>query len=727
MSDKAEKLLKRLIRLGVFLIFFTPLVQGQFGLSFSEWPKTVFFRILVEIIFILYLILVLKKSDYLPRLSPIFLAVLIFISFLGIGTIFSVNPGRSFWGDLERCGGFVTYLHFFVFFLVLSGIFKEKKEWISFLKVIVFVSLLSSFAAIFQKIGVYSFYGNSLPERVSGTLSNPDFFGAYLVLNIFIGAFLFFFEEKNIRRLLFGSITVFNCIVLLLSGTRAAWFGLMAGFIFFVFFWFAKYSKIPPRVKKIFLVAGLVLLVAFISLAVSYQEKISYGGNIFIGRVASAFSFSSFQPRLVGWQIAEKTWRESPFFGRGLETMSYYSDKYLGSEYYRYVPETIIFDRAHNFIFDTLASVGLFGLIAFLSIFFFIFSFLSRKDRVFGKLPSLAVISFFVAYLCQSLFSFDTATTFLLLFFMLAFVNNNYEQKIVRYPGLGGEGGKKGFIVLLILISLVNIYEVNIKPAMACRYFIGALDIFSKDLPGSLEKFRKSFDLAGPYEKEIKMATAQYLISIPTEKSAVALRKEINSFISSLVFSLEKETEKPDAKYLMLHEIIIKTNEKIFLSYQDKSALEKMETATKQAIEFNSQVPKFWRYLGEIEVLKGNYDEGERDFQKAFGLNVGDVKSEIILLQNMGVICYQTGQKDKAAEYLNRAANLIIISTKFNETGLSPADVSFISNVAFVYVYDLNSPDKAVKLYETVIRYYPEYQTVLKEKIGQIRSNLPLK
>ena len=56
---KYEATLLKWIKWGVILTIFMPLVLGPFGITLSNWPKAVFFRILVEIIFILYWLLVI--------------------------------------------------------------------------------------------------------------------------------------------------------------------------------------------------------------------------------------------------------------------------------------------------------------------------------------------------------------------------------------------------------------------------------------------------------------------------------------------------------------------------------------------------------------------------------------------------------------------------------------------------------------------------------------------
>ena len=185
-----ERILLKAIKFGIILALFTPLILGRFGLTLSAYPKAVFFRSLIEIIFIFYLLLISLNRKYLPKISLLFLAISIFIGSLILTSFTGVNFHRSFFGDPERTVGVILYLHLFVFFLILISVFREKKEWFKLFEITVIVSGISSLAGILQKLNVFSFYGLSLPQRISGTLSNPDFFAPYIVLSIFLAFFL---------------------------------------------------------------------------------------------------------------------------------------------------------------------------------------------------------------------------------------------------------------------------------------------------------------------------------------------------------------------------------------------------------------------------------------------------------------------------------------------------------------------------------------------------------
>jgi len=409
------------IKVGVILILLTPLVLGPFGLSLSNYPKTIFFRTLVEIIFVFYLLLVFFDPKYLPKISILVLAVSLYAGVLLLTSFLGFNFFRSFFGDLYRVEGVILYLHLLTFFLIIISIFPKKEDWFLFFKITAIVSAFSSFAGILQKLGIFQFYGLGLPGRISGTWTNPDFFGPYIVLTIFLGIIVLLDEKNKNWRAIWASILILNFITLILSGTRASWIGFGIGIVFLVL--------LNRRKRKIILLGalGFVLLVL---LLVLNQEKLSLAENVLFQRAVSIFDIETLlkSSRLPVWQTAIRAWEERPIFGWGPESFSYLYDKYFKASYLQSIPKNINFDRPHNKILEVMTSSGVIGLLSYLLIFSAIFFCLYRARK---KNPVLILIltAFFISYFVQNLFCFDTIGTYLLFFLVLGFINNNLQCK----------------------------------------------------------------------------------------------------------------------------------------------------------------------------------------------------------------------------------------------------------------------------------------------------------
>ncbi|MDO8663822.1 MAG: hypothetical protein Q7K28_03245, partial [Candidatus Wildermuthbacteria bacterium] len=125
--DFLEKIYLIIIEGGVYLAMFTPLVLVKSYFFPYVSPKTIFFRIIVDIIFIAYILLVISNRRYLPKINALTVSVIIFMAIIALASFTGINFEKSFWSVFERMAGLLTFLHLFAFFVVLSGVFKERK------------------------------------------------------------------------------------------------------------------------------------------------------------------------------------------------------------------------------------------------------------------------------------------------------------------------------------------------------------------------------------------------------------------------------------------------------------------------------------------------------------------------------------------------------------------------------------------------------------------------
>ena len=104
----------------VFMVPFVLLIVS--GSMFFPYitGKNFAFRILVEIGFTAWVLLMLIDQAYRPRLSYIWYAILGLLGVMFIANIFGEYSPKSFWSNYERMEGWVTLLHFAMYF-VFSG------------------------------------------------------------------------------------------------------------------------------------------------------------------------------------------------------------------------------------------------------------------------------------------------------------------------------------------------------------------------------------------------------------------------------------------------------------------------------------------------------------------------------------------------------------------------------------------------------------------------------
>src|SRR3989344_6956530 len=76
-----------------------------------------FFRIVVEIVFAVWVILALKDNHFRPKGSLVLWTLVIFTGVIFLSYIFGISPYKSLWSNFERMEGFITLAHLFLYFL----------------------------------------------------------------------------------------------------------------------------------------------------------------------------------------------------------------------------------------------------------------------------------------------------------------------------------------------------------------------------------------------------------------------------------------------------------------------------------------------------------------------------------------------------------------------------------------------------------------------------------
>src|SRR4030042_5751432 len=120
-KNKLENIYLKIIEWGTYLALFTPFIFIKEYFFPFVVSKTIFFRIIVDIIFIAYILLAVSNQKYRPRITPLTIAITLFLGVLVLTSIIGVNFERSFWSVFERMTGLLTFFHLFVFYIVLTS------------------------------------------------------------------------------------------------------------------------------------------------------------------------------------------------------------------------------------------------------------------------------------------------------------------------------------------------------------------------------------------------------------------------------------------------------------------------------------------------------------------------------------------------------------------------------------------------------------------------------
>ncbi len=479
---KLEKIYFSVIEWGTYLALFSPLIFiGDYFFPFVV-PKTIFFRIVVDIIFIAFILLAISNPKYRPRVNFLTITIAVFLGMIILTSITGVNFERSFWSVFERMTGLLTLFHLFVFYIVLISCFQERRYWEKILSVSILAAVLICFYALFS--------GNPL-TRGGSTIGNSSFLSAYLLFNIFF-ALILMVMKTGFWRVIYGlSLVLFLGLLFFNPGglTKGAVLSFIIGIVIFIFeiliyLFFRKEKKL----KKIVLFS-LILLV----LGIFCFFQLDFVKD----KIDKLWQSNSLQARLIIWNIAWQAWQERWWLGWGWENFNTPFIKYYNPQ----LPLThdIWYDRVHNIILDMGISSGIIGLVSYLAIFgVAIFSLLKLLPKIRERkniLIPLITSTLLVVYFLQNLWVFDMISSYIMFFLTLAFISflvssqnrenqdrENIRRRILPLPVFLG--------AFLFVLTIFVLFWGNIQPARASKFIFKGLAL---PLEQSILNFQKAF------------------------------------------------------------------------------------------------------------------------------------------------------------------------------------------------------------------------------------------
>lgn len=498
---------------GLFVLLFTPLIVPSFLFFPFITGKAFFFRIVVEFIFGGWIILAILDPKYRPRLSPVLWAVVVFIAIVGLATIFSVNPFKSFWSNFERMEGLVTHLHLLAYFLVTSSVLAATNWWQRFFQASLGVSIIVSLYSLLQLFGLITI--NQGGVRVDATFGNATYLAIYLVFHIFLAVWLFVRSNVKWQRYIYGLIIALESIILYFTATRGAILGLIAGVIVAAGILALKNEG---RSRKV--AGGVVLaIVVLLGLFVAVRNVPVIKDNPVLGRFASiSLTERTTQSRFIIWGMGWQGFKEKPILGWGPENYSLVFNKYYNPKLWN---QEQWFDRSHNVIFDWLISAGLLGFLTYLALFFAAFWSIKKTDHL-SILEKSVFGGLLVAYFVHNLFVFDNLVSYLVFFTILAFLSNLLPTKILAPERRFSAGWSAVGAIIVVILTLGTVWQVNAAPLLANRSLIKGMtpesaantEIYGQMILRHLDYFKQAIDHQTFGTTEIREQLAQWSFQV---------------------------------------------------------------------------------------------------------------------------------------------------------------------------------------------------------------------
>jgi O-antigen ligase len=609
------------------LILLNPLVVAPSVIFSFILPKAVYFRSLIEVavffLAILFLMGKLRFSKY--KLTPIFWAVVAYISVYCLAGLAGANFFKSFWGSMERSEGILTSIHFFGFFVFLLVAAKKRIHWERLFQIFFGVGIAVSVFAIGQSIGRLPLWGGSY-DRVSATFGNPAFLASYSMFGIFLAAYYFLEHKEKKKQLLAVLAFMFMTAALILSGTRAAFLGTSIGVL--VIFLNALFTLENKKRKIQISIFALLVMVTFLGV-VLVKDSHFRDSSILQRFTTINLEDANLRARLVGWQAAWSGFKERWFLGWGPENFDWVFNTHLSTDFFKY--SSGIFDRPHNKALEVLDDGGIVLFGAFLSLYA---AAIWCARKVFGRSLKFSIIlAFLTGYFIQNLFVFDTISTYIAFYFFLAWLSFEYSQKIKKDGEEEPEAArskpknKLAFVgaFLMSFLLVFAVYFFNARFIYAGYWATSAHqemvnqdrgwrgDLSRMDLSVFQENAARALSGSGPYIEEMRIRVFEYFFNFFYGKNIANISRTNMAVLMNVAEESEKNVTEPRSRIYMQTSYYSAGGFYYEIAKVKPELINKAITLMREGHEAFPGRIEFLRELGKMYLFKSQYDTNEQE------------------------------------------------------------------------------------------------------------------
>jgi tetratricopeptide (TPR) repeat protein/O-antigen ligase len=528
-------------------------------------------------------------------------------------------------------------------------------------------------------------------------------------------------------------------IAIVLTVVRGSYLGVVVGAFVFIGLYHLRY---PSRLTRNALLTMSALAAAcLIILATPIRHSDLVRQSTIVRRVTeTSLQEYSGQTRYLAWKIGLAGWRETPktlLLGWGPETFNVPFSKRFNPYFYNSFEAETFYDRAHNMFVEVLVTMGLLGLVAYLSLYWGVVTAALKirgrpADAVFG----IGLLSLVVAYAIHNFFIFDTSASFIVFFITLGFASfliAPTRQETPR-PCLFATF-RLPVVGLLAVAVAVLVWQTNVRPSLANYGMTRAIvKTWRGDFNGAVQAFRDAiaYDVPGKYEYRHRFA--QYVIDAlenakitPEQEQVVRVAiREVQKnadespmdylplfHLSRLHIMLGKdnptspsndEAIKYSQAVLKISPTFVRTYYELAQAYLNKKEFDRAVECFRKAAELNPKVGVSFWYWGMAELQRGHSTEGLRLIDEAVAKGYALKEGEYLRLA-------------VALDKLGENARLVEIFETL--TKMAPTNAEHHLNLANVYAR-VGKKDLAVAEARKAAQLDPKLEPKLREFVQQL-------
>jgi O-antigen ligase/tetratricopeptide (TPR) repeat protein len=313
-----------------------------------------------------------------------------------VSMVASLNASRS----LEALAWLSCYI---VAFLVTAAYASNRGGIRTLLHGMAIITAIAVAYGLYQHLSPDPFLTSvvSKERSVLSTLCNAMYFGGFLVMMLPVALSLgWSAPPDSVRRILYGILVLAIVYSVVITESRSAWIGAVAGVLLFGIL---SVSSLRMRLIVVGLIVAAILI-AYAGMPDVFERRfgeLMYGGNT-----------SSFSRRLIFYQAAWNAFLHSPVIGNGIGTFAIFAPRFRSPHYWMSRSEDIV-PHVHNEPLQILSEAGLLGMITFLAL---LVSFVVVSIRVIRTAPQeikiiqTGLLASVAAILVDNLASLDLRT-----------------------------------------------------------------------------------------------------------------------------------------------------------------------------------------------------------------------------------------------------------------------------------------------------------------------------
>lgn len=488
---------------GLFATPFLALIVAN-GLYFPFITgKNFTFRILVEIIFALWVILALYDATYRPRRSLALILGGLFVLSIGVSTVLAENPVKAFWSNFERMEGYITILHLAMYVTVMTSVLKTEELWRRFFNCSLIAAGIVALYALLQLGGFFAISQSAI--RIDATFGNATYFAVFMLIHAFVAlyALVHWAGQSRVWLSVYGACFVVFSILVFYSSTRGSILGLLGGLTFA-----GLLAAVTAGGRARYIGIGIVGVILVLTAAFfSIKDTPFVRTHPVLERLAS-ISLEAGNTRFAIWQMALKGAAERPVFGWGQEGFNHLFNKYYES---KLVTQEPWFDRAHNVVLDWLVAGGALGMLLYLSLYAVLVYYLWRPGSPFEMSERAVFTGLLAGYAFHNIFVFDNLMSYVM--FMILFSYITVRAVPDREWGTAlPESSAQIAVPAVVVLACAMVYFVNIPGYAAASGIIQGLSPQPAGIQKNLEYFKDSSQGSGLGLQEVGEQFIQFAL-----------------------------------------------------------------------------------------------------------------------------------------------------------------------------------------------------------------------